>query len=104
MGLPKCDQCRTMFSWGQVSKSLSLFYRPIICPVCKTENRITFRSRLVGSVIIMPIILIGSISTIISLSLPVTITLIIVTGLIAMLIQPYFMKYSSDENKTKIAI
>jgi hypothetical protein len=52
----------------------------------------------------MPIILIGSISTIISLSLPVTITLIVVTGLIAMLIQPYFMKYSSDETETNIAI
>lgn len=104
MGLPKCDQCQTTFSWSQVSKSLSLFYRPIICPMCGIENRITFRSRLIGSIIIMPIIIVGFISTINSLSLPVTITLIILTGLIAMLVQPYFMEYSSDETKTNIAI
>lgn len=104
MVLPKCDQCRTTFSWGKVSRSLSLFYRPIICPMCKIENRITFRSRLVGSMLIMLIPIAGFISTIISLSLPVSITLIMFTGLIAMLVQPYFMEYSSDETKTNIAI
>jgi len=104
MGLPKCDQCRTMFSWGQVFKSMSLFYRPIICATCGTENRITFRSRLIGSMIVMLIPIAGFVSTVSSFSLLVSITLIIGTGLIAMLIQPYFMKYSSDETKTNIAI
>ena len=102
MGLSKCSQCETSFSWSQVSTSIWFCYQPILCKVCGTEGRIEYRSRLIGSMIVFPIWIIGFfILPLFQLSLQKTVLLLLLVGILGILIQPFFMTYSSDKNKTK---
>ncbi|WP_308786063.1 TIGR04104 family putative zinc finger protein [Planomicrobium stackebrandtii] len=54
--MQQCVNCRTPFSWKQVSKSLWLAYKPIACPNCGSLHKVQFLSRLLASIfMVIPI-------------------------------------------------
>lgn len=44
--MQKCEVCLTPFTWNQVSKSIWLAYRPIVCRNCSERYKVQFLSRL----------------------------------------------------------
>ncbi|MGE7768585.1 TIGR04104 family putative zinc finger protein [Peribacillus sp. NPDC096540] len=98
MNLQKCDKCNTQFKWGKISKSLFLAYRPIQCNQCGMKHRITFFSRIIISLLIVPPIWIFSfiISNQLSLSTSYTVSIMIIYSVLISLFFPFLVKYSFD--------
>ena len=95
MGLQKCGECKKKMKWSQIYKSLFLGYRPIKCSHCGTEFRTNFASRVLISLLIsLPLLFIlVPYAKNQSFTIPFTVTVGLVYGLLISLIFPYLVKY-----------
>ncbi|WP_236015725.1 TIGR04104 family putative zinc finger protein [Planococcus soli] len=90
--MQQCEICHTSFTWKQISKSLWLAYKPVLCPNCGRRHKIQFLSRLLASLMIVgPLFVLNSLSPFAGTGNFIFSVLIVVPAVL--LVLPYMMRY-----------
>ncbi|WP_405027651.1 TIGR04104 family putative zinc finger protein [Lentibacillus songyuanensis] len=93
--LQQCEICNKQFSWRNVFRSLMHGYMPIYCKACGTKHPPTIGSRIRVALSTLLIVLFGKFIPI-SISYPLTISIIIIFAILVILSDPFVTRYHAD--------
>lgn len=94
--MQKCTQCQTPFKWSAVYKSLWFAYSPIHCNNCGTKHIITFKSRIIATIMLVVLPLLWMNYSLNKMAFDATISFsVLVLLILVSLFSPFLVHYKS---------
>ncbi|WP_371860307.1 TIGR04104 family putative zinc finger protein [Halobacillus faecis] len=93
LGIQKCKSCSHTFTWKEVQKAIQWTFKPLVCKMCKTEHRVTKKTRTVFAI---PFHVISGGIVVSTLPILIKIALLLMITILAILIFPYIASYEMN--------
>jgi len=95
--MPTCQHCNQKWTWKQTFKKSFTLDTAMLCPYCGEKQFVTARARKRSALITMTIPLLIFIPYFFDISIPAAISIYLAAGAGIMLIHPFFVELSSQE-------
>ncbi|MBM7662079.1 CXXC-20-CXXC protein [Bacillus mesophilus] len=94
-----CKECGNQFKWSNIFKNIWEAYKPLKCNHCDKKHKVTNKSQIfVSLLIIVPMLIFGELFY--ALSLFPKIILMLIVGFCISLFVPFIVRYRLEPNKS----